>query len=95
MKNVKFKIPALEVILNRLDKIDSQLESVLISKPQTEVWLSTKDAAKALGITTRTLQSYRDQGMIPYSQFGREIRYRQSDIQDFLLEHYVSKKKVG
>ena len=93
--NFSFELPALQDILNKLEKIDSRLESVLISKPQTEVWLNSKDAAIALGITTRTLQTYRDQGMIPYSQFGSKIRYRQSDIQDFLLDHYVSIKKVG
>jgi len=57
--NFSFELPALQDILNKLEKIDSRLESVLISKPQTEVWLNSKDAAIALGITTRTLQTYR------------------------------------
>ena len=65
------------------------------SESLVETWLNTKQAAQALQITTRTLQSYRDQGMIPFSQFGREIRYRQSDIQEFLLEHYIKGRRAG
>jgi excisionase family DNA binding protein len=53
------------------------------------LWLNTKEVAKALGVTTRTVQNYRDQGMLPFSQIGRVIRYRDEDVQDFLMTHYV------
>lgn len=53
------------------------------------VWLNTKQVAYLLGVTARTIQNYRDQGMIPYSQIGRVIRYRAEDVQEFLMAHYV------
>ena len=53
------------------------------------LWLDTKDVAKLIGVTTRTIQNYRDQGMLPFSQIGRVIRYRADDVQAFLMEHYV------
>lgn len=53
------------------------------------LWLDTKEVAKLIGVTTRTIQNYRDQGMLPFSQIGRVIRYRAQDIQDFLMEYYV------
>lgn len=53
------------------------------------LWLDTKEVAKLIGVTTRTIQNYRDQGMLPFSQIGRVIRYRASDIQAFLMEYYV------
>ena len=92
MTNANFQIPALQEILDRLEKIDSRLESVLISKPHSEAWLNSKEAAKALGITTRTLATYRDQGVIPFSQHGRLIRYRASDVQEFLLSNQIRRK---
>ena len=94
MKNssVYFEIPTLQEILDRLEKIDARLESVLFSKLQSEVWLNSKDAAKALRITTRTLATYRDQGVIPFSQHGRLIRYRASDLQEFLLSNQIKRK---
>jgi excisionase family DNA binding protein len=51
-------------------------------------WLSTKEAASTLGISIRTLQEYRNQGIIPFSQIGRIIRYRSEDIQEFLMRNY-------
>lgn len=56
---------------------------------QLTVWLNTKQVAQAIGVTTRTIQNYRDQGMIPFSQIGRVIRYREEDVQEFLMVHYV------
>jgi len=53
------------------------------------LWLDTKEVAKLIGVTTRTIQNYRDNGMLPFSQIGRVIRYRAQDVQDFLMEYYV------
>ncbi len=53
------------------------------------LWLDTKQVAKLIGVTTRTIQNYRDRGMLPYSQINRVIRYRASDIEKFLMRYYV------
>lgn len=58
-------------------------------KIRQEEWLDTKQASNVLGISIRTLQEYRNQGIIPFSQIGRVIRYRPEDLQDFLMRHYV------
>lgn len=90
--SVNFQIPALQEILDKLEKIDSRLESVINGKPQTERFLNSKEAAKFLGVTTRTLASYKDQEVIPFSQYGRLVRYRESDLQDFLLNNRIPRK---
>ncbi len=95
MRQFRFEIPTLQEILDKLEGIDNKIDSVLNKKPDIEIWLTTKEAAQALQVTTRTLQSYRDQGIIPFSQFRREIRYRQSDIQDFLFDHYIKGRRAG
>jgi excisionase family DNA binding protein len=83
-------LPILDEIKMRLENIESSLDSISNQKSQPiQAWLTTKQAALILGVTTRTLQTYRDQGDIPFSQFGREIRFRAEDIQDFLMAHYV------
>lgn len=88
----QLSIPTLEQIEKRLESIESSLGSMKKnhhSSNQVFEWLNTKQVAKALGISIRTLQTYRDQGTFPFSQFGREIRYRSEDIQSFLMQHYV------
>ena len=39
-------------------------------------------------LSRRTLQDYRNNGVIPYIQFGGKILYRESDIQKILMANY-------
>ena len=47
-------------------------------------WLSTADAAEALGITPRTLYRFIDQGELAAYRFGRVIRVKRADIDAFI-----------
>lgn len=47
-------------------------------------WLSTADAAKSLGITTRTLYRFINQGDLPAYRFGRVIRVKRDDVDQFI-----------
>ena len=46
--------------------------------------LSTADAAKYLGITSRTLYRFIDEGLIAGYRFGRVIRLKQTDVDAFI-----------
>jgi len=47
-------------------------------------WLSTAEAAKYLGITPRTLYRFIDEGQIAGYRFGRVIRLKQEDVEQFI-----------
>jgi excisionase family DNA binding protein len=47
-------------------------------------WLSTQDAARRLGITTRTLYRFIDQGELPGYRMGRVIRVKAADVDAFI-----------
>lgn len=47
-------------------------------------WLSTKEAARRLGITTRTLYRLIDEGQLPAYKFGRVIRLQRHEVDDFI-----------
>lgn len=47
-------------------------------------WLSTADAAASLGITTRTLYRFINQGDLAAYRFGRVIRVKKVDIDAFV-----------
>ena len=49
--------------------------------------LTTKETAKYLKLSIRTIQTYREQGDLPFYQFGRVIRYKQSEIDQFLSKY--------
>lgn len=52
--------------------------------PNTTEWMSTADAAKALGITPRTLYRFIDHGDLAAYRFGRVIRLKASDVEAFV-----------
>lgn len=47
-------------------------------------WLSTREAARRLGITTRTLYRLIDSGQIPAYKFGRVIRLQEREVDGFI-----------
>jgi putative molybdopterin biosynthesis protein len=48
------------------------------------VWLSTQDAAKRLGVTSRTLYRFIDQGELPAYRLGRVIRLKLDEVDRFI-----------
>jgi excisionase family DNA binding protein len=52
-------------------------------------WLTGDEICKLLRVSKRTLQNYRDKRVIPFSQVGRKIYYKYSDIVEYLELHYV------
>ena len=47
-------------------------------------WLSTAEAAKRLGVTSRTLYRFIDEDQLAAYRFGRVIRLKQSDVDQFI-----------
>lgn len=47
-------------------------------------WMSTKEAARHLGITPRTLYRIIDEGQLPAYQFGRVYRLKRDDVEAFI-----------
>jgi len=49
-----------------------------------ERWLDNQEVCLMLNITKRTLQTYKDKGMLPYSKLNRKNYYKLSDVQALL-----------
>lgn len=54
-----------------------------------KTWLTGDEICRLLRVSKRTLQNYRDKRVIPFSQIGRKIYYKYSDITNYLELHYV------
>jgi hypothetical protein len=52
-------------------------------------WLDNESVCKLLRISKRTLQSYRDNGTIPFSQIGHKCYYKASDIEQIINKQQV------
>ena len=58
-------------------------------------WLSSEEVCHLLMISKRTLQNYRDRGILPFAQIGRKIYYKASDIDEYLEAHYIKARFQG
>ena len=53
-----------------------------------EIYLTGREVCERLFVSPRTLQDYREKGIIPYTQIAGKILYRLSDINRLLQENY-------
>lgn len=47
---------------------------------QLRKWLGGQDVCRILSVSKRTLQTYRDNGSLPYTQIEHKIYYKPEDI---------------
>jgi hypothetical protein len=73
-----------EQMKQRFDDFAKQVKSFCGSGQNKEAWLTNKDVCGLLQISSRTLQSYRDNGTLPYSQIGRKCYYKVSDVEELI-----------
>ena len=75
-----------------LDDLTDDEISNLIESTALEDWIDNQDVMNILHITTRTLQSLRSNGTLPYSRINGKIYYRRQDIQKILADNYIMYK---
>ena len=56
-------------------------------------WLTEKEAREYLSVCKSTLQTYRRDGVIPFSQYKGKIRFLKTDLDEHLFNNY-SKRRI-
>ncbi len=81
---------AFKQIMDKLQSLESKFVELKMeaSTPLSEKWLDTQDLVLLLKTSKRTLQAYRDDKKIAYSQIGNKIYYKASDVEKFLKNNY-------
>lgn len=82
--------------ISSLDSMLDDIESIVKhykSHLNGECFLSNNEVSKKLSVSLRTLQEWRDTGLIPFIQIKGKIIYRQSDIDKLLQKHYFESWK--
>ena len=90
MEVITIETKAFQEIINNI----SELKEILIRKrsqnPLSDTWLDIAETCILLKISKRTLQTYRDNGILAFSQLSGKIYFRASDIEEHLKKHYVT-----
>ena len=57
-------------------------------------WIDSQDVMQKLHVSVRTLQSWRTNGLLPFSRINNKIYYRKSDILALLNKYYISRREA-
>ena len=74
-----------------LDRLLDGIENFMANSRPTlggERFLTDREVSARLKVSRRTLQDYRNNGILPYTQVGGKILYRASDIEKTLMKGY-------
>ncbi len=90
MNVITIESDAFAQIMNKLKSLEEKFIELKsdADTPLSERWLDNQEVMQLLNISKRTLQSYRDDSKIAYSQIGSKIYYKASDIEKFLKKNY-------
>lgn len=85
-----------DVLTARVEDIEQKTERMYRHQEDMGLkdWLDNQDVCEMLGITKRTLQSYRENGLLPYSRREHKIRYKPADVQTLLRLSAHNHQKV-
>ena len=97
VRDLNMEADDMQVVLSAISGVSKRIKEV----PQThkplfggEHFLTGKEVCERLYISPRTLQDYRDRGIIPYTQFAGKILYKASDLEKMLKDNYREQKQV-
>ena len=78
-------------ILRKLDKIASDF--IYARQLPDDMFIDNPKFMELMGISQKTAQTWRDTGVVSFSQIGNKIYYRISDIQQLLNDNYIKARR--
>ena len=96
-RDLNMEADDMQVVLSAISGVSKRIKEVgQTHKPLFggEHFLTSKEVCERLYISPRTLQDYRDRGIIPYTQFAGKILYKVSDLERMLKNSYREKDKM-
>lgn len=72
-----------EAMMARFESFAATVEALCQENEDKRLkkWLDNTEVCEILNVSLRTLQNYRDSGMIAFSQIGYKMFYRPEDVQ--------------
>ena len=75
--------------MDLINAVREELAKANVGGVGADEYLTSKEVCEELGISSRQFQKYRDERRIAFSQFGRKIYVKRSDLNDFIASHRI------
>jgi exonuclease VII small subunit len=94
MEIINIEAHAFEAMAARFEQFVKRVETLCVRKDKSlQKWLDNQDVCLLLNISKRTLQTYRDNGTLPYSQIVHKMYYKPKDVERVLNQ--LKNKRYG
>lgn len=87
MEVITIQSEAFQQIINKIDSLENCVKHIAKQQPLSEAWLDIEETCQLLKVSKRTLQSYRDEGILSFSQVSGKIYFSASNIEEHLRKH--------
>ncbi len=89
MEIITFESQTFQDLIKKIDGINANIEKAVGKPILGDDWLDIQDTCQLLKVSKRTLQTYRDNGTLSFSQIGGKIYFKASDLRAHLEKHYI------
>jgi len=92
-------IEDIQDLVNEIQLLKTEVSKLEASK--SKEWVSETEAMEILNVSKSTIQKFRRDGLIHWSQYKKLISYKYSDLMQFFEDHYtgnrnyVTSKKIA
>ena len=83
MEVINIEAGAFEAMMNRFEAFTGKVENLCGYHQDKSLnrWLDNQDVCRILNISKRTLQTYRDNGTLSFTQINHKIFYKPEDVE--------------
>ena len=97
MEVLIFQKEAFEEMAAKFSRFSDRVNELLAKQGGKSLnrWMDNQEVCQQLNISPRTLQDYRNNGIIAYYQLGGKILYKESDIERMLARTDACRQLPG
>ncbi len=68
------------MLIRKIETIEMKINEITDHKRDINRWCGIKETCELLQVSKRTLQGYRDNGLLPFSKVGSKILFKATDM---------------
>ena len=91
MELISMDVKIFDALALRVGMIEEKVATLYRKQADVglKTWLDNQDVCQTLGITKRTLQTYREKGLLPFSRIRHKVFYKPEDVEKLLqMSHH-------
>jgi len=97
MEIINIEKKAFETMMARFEYLSEKVRALCHrhSRKNVNKWYDNQDVCLILRISPRKLQTFRDNGTLPYTQINRKLFYRIEDVQNLIVKQSDSLQSIS